>query len=168
MKILLSTLLIGITYSQPSTLMLIEEQIEAVLMVHCVEYEIDQKAGGHLTDVNVVYTGNNTIDAVMDSGFYFVYGSYTYERFTQVNNQMFGTLNGQSTNKAGSTSYLAKVKPVLDEYRVQEIVIVKEPSEFDFAKFNYKSLKEKNDMIFPEVIRRSVSKSKKDKKKKKD
>ncbi len=161
MKSLLIAMVVGITYAQPSVLQLIEEQIESVIMVHCVEYEKDSKSSGQITNVNIVYTGNNTIDAVKDSGFYFVYGSYTYDKYTEVNNQMFGNIPNQAVNKSSSTAYVAKVKEVLDEYRVQEIIIVENQSEFNFSKFNYEGLKSRSDMLYPEVVRRPKSKKKK-------
>lgn len=164
MKSLFIALVAGAIYSQPSVLQLIEEQIESVIMIHCVEYEQNSKNGGQITNVNVVYTGNNTIDAVKDSGFYFVYGSYTYDKYTEVNNQVFGNIPNQAVNKSGSTAYIAKVKEVLDEYRVQEIIIIENQAEFDFNKFNYEGLKSRSDMLYPEVIRRPKSKQKKKKK----
>lgn len=169
MKLLLTSLFsMAMIVNQPSTLQLIEEQVESVLMIHCPEYEKGSKVGEHFTDITISYMGNSTIDAKKDSSFYYVFGTYTFDKYTNVNNQIFGEFNGQSFTSSGSTSYLAKIKQVLDDFRVQEVIVIKDPAEFDFASFNFDELSKTSDMLFPEVIHRDVKDKKKDEEKEKD
>ena len=153
--LVISVFAVLLTICQPTTLQLLEEQVEYVLMSHCAEYEKGSNVGVQLRDVNITYTGNSTIDAKGDSSLYYVLGSYTYDKYTVVNNQIFGEYNGRSFNKSGSTTYLAKVKSVLDEFRVQEIIIIDNPAKFDFANFEYEDLRARSNMLFPEVLHRS-------------
>ena len=168
---LITLLSVFTVVNQPTTLQLIEEQLEKVIMIHCVEYEQGSGVNGGLKDVQIAYTGNNTVDAKKDSGFYYIQGTYTFDKYTNVNTQVFGNLPNQSYSKSSSTSYLAKVKQVLDDYRVQEIVIIEDPRKFDFASFDYESFKTTSDMLYPEVlfrekVRKEEPENKKDKKKK--
>lgn len=149
---------------QPTKLQLIEEALDRVLLTHSINYEKGSKVG--LGDVTVTYTGNTVIDARQDTDSlcYYVYGTYTYSKYTYVDapNPMTGGRVGKSYNTTGSTSYLARVKSVLDDYRVQDIIVVAEPEKFVFADAVYDSLKTTSDWIYPNAIWQSNSKKKDD------
>lgn len=178
MKTLLFFFSTALLVAPTGKLTLMEEAIEAILIRMVSEYETNQKFQGTISNTSVVYTGNTTIDAAVDkdSTFYFVYGSYSFDKYTNVNVNL-GDLplgGNQNFNSSGSTTYLAKLKEVFDEYRVQEIIIIDDPDNFNFDSFDFEELKSSNDLFFPEVIYREKersennSKDKKDKKKKKD
>lgn len=152
--LLLTGLFLSSTLYQPTKLQLIEEALDRVLMTHSVNYERGNKMEGKLADVTYSYTGNTVIDARKDSLFYLVYGTYTFSKHTYVQtpNPFNGGMTGKSYNNSGSRSYVAKVKEVLDDYRVQEILVIEEPEKFDFEKAVYDSLKLTHDWIYPGAV----------------
>lgn len=158
-------LLLSLLLAQPSKLQLMEEAVDRVLMTHGVNYEKGDKLEGKLADVNITYTGNTTIDASQDSTNYFVYGTYTYNKnsYVQAPNIFTGGTSGKTYNSSGSTTYIARVKSVLDDYRVQEIIVIDEPDKFDFQSSNFDSLKVSSDWIYPTVVYQTNSKKKEDK-----
>ena len=139
--------------AEPSKLQLMEEAIDRVLMTSCVGYEKGQGLDGKLSDITITYTGMTTIDARQDSLVYYVYGNYTFSKYSYVRtpNILTGGTTGQAYTTSGSTTYVAKMKSVLDEYRVQEIVVVNKPDKFDFITMQFDSLKLASDWIYPSV-----------------
>lgn len=150
--------------TQPSRLQLIEEALDRVLLTHSVNYEKGDKLEGKLADITVTYTGNTVIDAKQDSTYFYVYGTYTFAKYTYVQapNPINGGNVGKSYNSSGSRSYLARVKSVLDDYRVQDIIIVDDPEKFVFQDAVYDSLKLTSDWVYPQVVYQSDSKKKSD------
>lgn len=164
MKILLPFLLFStILQNQPSKLQMIEEALERVLMTHSINYERSKNVESRLSDVTYTYTGNTVIDAKQDSLLYVVYGTYTYSKYSYVQapNPINGGTTGKSFNNTGSRTYIAKVKSVLDDYRVQEILVVEEPDKFDFGTCIFDSLKAHQDWIYPTAVIQSSSKKSK-------
>lgn len=159
--------LAGMALSQPSKLQLIEEAVDRVLMTHSIAYEKGNKLEGKLADITVTYTGSTTIDAKQDSTVYYVYGSYTWAKYTYIQPpNVFAdgpTIPGKSNNTNGSTSYVARVKSVLDDYRVQEIVVIGNPEKFDFQSAGFDSLKTVCDWIYPTLVYQSKDKKKEEK-----
>jgi hypothetical protein len=150
----------ALTLNQPSKLQLIEEALDRVLMTHSINYERGNKLEGKIADVTLTYTGNTVIDAKEDSLFYLVYGTYTFAKYTyvQATNPITGVSNGRSYNSNGSRSYVARVKSVLDDYRVQEIIVIDDPGSFKFDSFSYDSLKQTNDWVYPTCVYQSGNK----------
>lgn len=161
LTLLLASILVA-NSAQQSKLQLIEEALEHVLMTHSVNYEKGNKLEGKLADVTVTYTGNTVIDASGDSSFYNVFGSYTYAKYTYVQtpNPLTGGTNSKSYNSNGSRAYMARVKSVLDDYRVQEIIVIEDPDQFDFARADFDSLKQVCDWIYPTCVYQSNTKRK--------
>lgn len=143
-------------YSSPqqSKLQLIEEALERVLMTHSITYERGKKIEDKLADVTYTYTGNTVIDAKQDSTYYYVYGTYTFSKYTYVRtpNPLNGGSTSRSYNNNGSRSYVARVKSVLDDYRVQDILVVDDPDKFDFQTEVYDSLKTWCDWVYPTCV----------------
>jgi hypothetical protein len=156
----------GMALSQPSKLQLMEEAVDRVLLTHSIAYEKGSKLDSKLGDVTVTYTGSTTIDARQDSLVYYVYGSYTWSKYTYVQapNVFTGgqTTTGRTHNTSGSTSYVARIKSVLDDYRVQEIVVVDKPEEFDFQAADFEVLKAGSDWIYPTLLYQPREKNKED------
>lgn len=150
--------------AQPTKLQLIEEALDRVLLTHAVNYERGNKLEGRLADVSVTYTGNTVIDAKQDSTYYFVYGTYTFAKYSYVQapNPLNGGTSSKSFSSNGSRSYVARIKSVLDDYRVQDILVVDEPDKFDFAGCIYDSLKTTADWVYPTVVYQSGTKKKSD------
>jgi hypothetical protein len=156
----------GLALAQPSKLQLMEEAVDRVLLTHSVAYEKGSKLDAKLGDVTVTYTGSTTIDAKQDSLVFYVYGSYTWSKYTYVQtpNLLNGgqTTTGRTHNSTGSTSYVARVKSVLDDYRVQEIVVVDKPEDFDFQTADFETLKAGSDWIYPTLLYQPREKKKED------
>lgn len=152
--LLLTSLLTLLTLSQPSKLQLMEEAIDRVLMTNITAYERGKVFEAKLADVTITYTGTTSIDAKQDSSIYYVYGSYTFTKYSyiQTPNPLTGTTNVRTMNSGGSRSYIARVKPVLDDYRVQEIIVVDEPDKFQFEFMEYDTLKAASDWIYPTIV----------------
>lgn len=150
--------------AQPTKLQRMEEALDRVLMTHSVNYEKGSKLDGKLADVTVTYTGNTVIDAKQDSSFYYVYGTYTFAKYSYVQapNPLSGGTAGRAFNSNGSRSYVARIKSVLDDYRVQDVLIVDNPEKFDFQSSVYDSLKTSSDWVYPSVVYQSASKKKTD------
>lgn len=161
---LLAQLAVVTLLAQPTKLQLIEEALDRVLMTHAVNYEKGQKLEGKLADITITYTGNTVIDAKQDSSFYYVYGTYTFAKysFVQTPNPISGGTSSRSFNSTGSRSYVARIKSVLDDYRVQDILVVDEPEKFDFSACIYDSLKSTSDWVYPAVVYHSGAKNKND------
>jgi len=146
--------LFSIAFAQSGTLQLIEEAVDRVLMTNSMAYEKGNKElEGKLADITFTYTGTTTIDARQDSTVFYVYGSYTFAKYSYVQapNILTGSTSGKSYNSSGSRAYVAKIKSVLDDYRVQEIVVVDKPDKFDFQTMQFDSLKVVSDWIYPAV-----------------
>lgn len=148
--------------AQPTKLQLIEEALDRVLLTHSVNYEKGSKLEGKLADVTITYTGNTVIDAKQDSTYFYVYGTYTFAKYTYVQapNPMNGGNVGKSYSSNGSRSYMARIKSVLDDYRVQDIIVVDDPETFVFQDAIYDSLKQQADWVYPTVVYQSGSKKK--------
>lgn len=161
----LGLIVLSLLLAQPSKLQLMEEAVDRVLMTHGVAYEKGNKLEGKLADITISYTGNTTIDASQDSTNFYVYGSYTFIKnsYVQAPNIFTGGNTGKTYNSDGSTTYIARVKSVLDDYRVQEIIVVDEPEKFDFQTSNFDSLKTVSDWIYPTQVYQSNTKKKDDK-----
>lgn len=162
---LLTSLLLLTTSSQPSKLQLMEEAIDRVLMTNIMAYERGKVFEAKLADVTITYTGTTSIDAKQDSSVYYVYGSYTFAKYSyiQTPNPLTGTTNGRTVNSGGSRSYVARVKPVLDDYRVQEIIVIDEPDKFQFEFMEYDTLKAVSDWIYPTIVYQKNEKKRDDK-----
>lgn len=165
MSLLLASLFALNLQNQPSKLQLIEEALDRVLLTHSINYEKGNKLEGKLVDVTITYTGNTVIDAKQDSLYYFVYGTYTFAKYSyiQAPNPINGGTTGKSYSSNGSRSYVARIKSVLDDYRVQDIVVVDDPEKFDFQNTVYDSLKLTSDWVYPTTVYQSSSKKKEDK-----
>ena len=81
---LLASLLVLITSSQPSKLQLMEEAVDRVLMTNSTAYERGKVFEAKLGDVTITYTGTTSIDAKQDSSVYFIYGSYTFTKYSYI------------------------------------------------------------------------------------
>ncbi|MBK9190608.1 MAG: hypothetical protein IPM77_03390 [Crocinitomicaceae bacterium] len=164
MSLLLASLFAVSAQYQPSKLQLIEEALDRVLLTHSINYEKGNKLEGRLADVTITYTGNTVIDAKQDSLYYFVYGTYTYAKYSyiQAPNPISGGTTGKSYSSNGSRSYVARVKSVLDDYRVQDIVVVDDPEKFDFQNSIYDSLKVYSDWVYPTAVYQSSGSKKKE------
>ena len=163
--LLLTSVLTFFALVQPSKLQLMEEAIDRVLMTNIISYERGKVFEAKLADVTITYTGTTSIDAKQDSLAYFVYGSYTFAKYSyiQTPNPLTGTTSGRTMNSNGSRSYVARVKAVLDDYRVQEIIVIDEPDKFQFEFMEYDSLKVISDWIYPTIVYQSKEKKKNDK-----
>jgi hypothetical protein len=150
--------------AQPTKLQMMEEALDRVLMTHSVNYEKGNKLDGRLADVTITYTGNTVIDAKQDSSFFYVYGTYTFAKYSYVQapNPINGGTTGRAFNSNSSRSYVARIKSVLDDYRVQDILVIDNPDKFDFQKSVYDSLKTSSDWVYPAVVYQSASKKKAD------
>jgi hypothetical protein len=159
---ILTSLLTLFLLAEPSKLQLIEEAIDRVLLTNIAAYEKGKIFEAKLSDVTITYTGTTSIDAKQDSSVYYVYGSYTFAKYSyiQTPNPLTGTTTGRTNNTNGLRSYIARVKPVLDDYRVQEIIIIDEPDKFQFEFMEYDSLKLTSDWIYPTLVYRRNEKKK--------
>lgn len=162
---LLTTLLTFLTVAQPSKLQLMEEAIDRVLMTNIAAYEKGKVFEAKLADVTITYTGTTSIDARQDSSIYYVYGSYTFAKYSYVQtpNVLTGTSTGRNYNTNGLRTYVARIKPVLDDYRVQEIIVINEPDKFQFEFMEYDSLKLISDWIYPTIVYYKGDKKKEEK-----
>ena len=147
---------------QTTKLQLIEEALDRVLLTHAVNYEKGHKLDGKLADVTITYTGNTVIDVKQDSTYFYVHGSYTFAKYTYVQapNPISGGNVNKSYNSNDSRSYVARVKSVLDDYRVQNILVVEDPENFVFQDVVYDSLKLHSDWIYPTAVYQSNGKKK--------
>lgn len=150
--------------AQPTKLQMMEEALDRVLMTHSVNYEKGNKMDGKIADVTITYTGNTVIDAKQDSLYYYVYGTYTFTKYSYVQapNPLNGGTAGRAFNSSSSRSYVARIKSVLDDYRVQEVLVIEDPDRFDFSKSVYDSLKTQCDWAYPTLVYQSGTKKKTD------
>lgn len=148
--------------AQSTKLQMMEEALDRVLLTHSVNYEKGNKMDGKLADVTITYTGNTVIDAKQDSLYYYVYGTYTFSKYSYVQapNPLNGGTAGRAFNSSGSRSYVARIKSVLDDYRVQDILVIEDAENFDFQTARYDALKTQCDWVYPTVVYQPGTKKK--------